>query len=272
MGKDLDELIKTMNTEIVHVIDWLKLNKLSLNLKKTHFIIFRRRRVKIKVNEELTINDVKIEMKDNTKFLGVMIDNCLSFKEHIHYIRGKVARGLGLLYKCRRLVNHSTLLTLYNSFIYPYFNYCISAWGNTFELYLHPLIMLQKRAVRLINGVRRRTHTDPLFKKCRILKLQQIYVYTVQSFMYKFNNNMLPEIFTDLFQRNRNVHSRNTRNGYLFRPPLIRTEPGIRTVRVTGVRIFNYFFMELSLDPTISIYKASLRELIVQNDITMLII
>ena len=269
-GKDPNELIKTMNTEIGFVIDWLKVNKLSLNLKKTHFIIFRRQRAKINVFEELKIENVKIEMKDCTKFLGVMIDYCLSFKEHVKLIRGKVARGLGVMYKCRRLINQNALLTLYNSFIYPYFNYCISVWGNTFESYLRPLIILQKRAVRLINGAKKFSNTDPLFKKCKILKLHQIYLYTVQLFMYKFNNRMLPEVFIDFFVKNRNVHSVNTRIQCLYRPPLIHTDPCARSIRVSGVRIFNYFYARVELDPDIAPYKALLREYIVVNDVNML--
>ena len=94
-------------------------------------------------------------MKNSTKFLGVMIDKCLTFQDHIKYIKGKVSRGLGILYRCKRFFTHKTLLTLYNSFIYPYMNYCIPVWGNTYESYIDPLVKLQKRAVRLVAGVKK---------------------------------------------------------------------------------------------------------------------
>ena len=68
-GNDPNELIRIMNTEIVKVVDWLRVNKLSLNLKKTHFILFRQQqRSKITISEELIIDQVNIEMKDSTKF------------------------------------------------------------------------------------------------------------------------------------------------------------------------------------------------------------
>ena len=86
-GKDPNELIRLMNAEIKHVIDWLKVSKLSLNLKKTHFIIFQKQRAKLNISEELIIDGVKIDSKDSTKFLGVIIDKYLTFLEHIQYIK-----------------------------------------------------------------------------------------------------------------------------------------------------------------------------------------
>ena len=78
---------------MIKVVDWLQINRLSLTLNKTHFILFRRKRVKISLSADLTINNIKIGMTERTKFLGVMIDQNLSFQSHIMYIRGKVARG-----------------------------------------------------------------------------------------------------------------------------------------------------------------------------------
>ena len=119
-GKNPNELIQKMNTEIKHVFDWLQLNKLSINLKKTHYMIFRKRRQKVLVTQDLKINDVIINQVDNTKFLGVVIDPYLNFNDHIKYIKGKISRGLGILYRGRKFFNQKTMRTLYNVFIYPY--------------------------------------------------------------------------------------------------------------------------------------------------------
>ena len=113
-----------MNVEMAKVIEWLRINKLSLNLKKTHFMLFRRRRARISLDTDLVIDGVKIDMVNKTKFLGVIIDPHLTFSSHILYIKGKVARGVGILNKCKRYLDASTLTTLYYSFLYPYLNYC----------------------------------------------------------------------------------------------------------------------------------------------------
>ena len=80
-----------MNTEIANVVDWLRINKLSLNLKKTHFMLFRRRRAKMLLDTDLIIDGVTISITEKTKLLGVMIDPFLTFAAHVQYIRGKVA-------------------------------------------------------------------------------------------------------------------------------------------------------------------------------------
>ena len=101
-GKDIDELVNSMNNEMEKVIDWLNVNKLSLNLKKTHYMIFRGRRTKIDVKNKLMINGTVITMERKTKFLGVIIDENLLFRDHIKYVKGKISRSLGILYKCRK--------------------------------------------------------------------------------------------------------------------------------------------------------------------------
>ena len=99
-------------------------------------MIFRKRRAKIEVKNKLVINDTVISMVKKTKFLGVYIDENLLFKDHIMYVKGKISRSLGILYKSRKYFDSETLLMLYNSFIYPHFTYCLSVWGNTCKSYL----------------------------------------------------------------------------------------------------------------------------------------
>ena len=133
-----------MNGEMIKVVDWLKTNKLSLNLKKTHFMIFRKRRGQIALSNNLVIDDLVINRTNHTKFLGVMVDQHLTLESHVRYIKGKISRGIGILYKAKRLLQASSLLTLYYSFVYPYFTYCIAVWGNIYSTVLDPLIKCQK--------------------------------------------------------------------------------------------------------------------------------
>ena len=266
-GKDPNDLIRSMNSEIVKVVDWLRVNKLSLNLKKTHFILFRKQRAKVNIYEELLVDNVKIEMKDSTKFLGVMIDKFLDFNYHIQYIKGKISRGLGIIFKCRRLFNKKTLLTLYNSFMYPYMNYCVSVWGNTYDSYLDPLAKLQKRAVRIVSGAHRNSPTDCIFKKLKILKLREIYIYSVQLFVFKYHHKLLPNIFDSFFALNSSFHSHETRSVSLYRPPRVQSSKAARNLRVMGVRTHNYFESRLNIDCSFLSYKVALRIFLINNEI-----
>ena len=87
--KNINDLIENMNCEMKDVVDWLQVNKLSLNLKKTHSMLFRKRRKRVFIERDLVVNDTIIPMVDKTKFLGVVIDECLTFSQHIQYTKGK---------------------------------------------------------------------------------------------------------------------------------------------------------------------------------------
>ena len=134
------------------------MNKLSLNIKKTHFMIFSNKgAVKQQIN--LYINGHKITEASETKSLGVFIDSNLTWKYHINYTPAKIAKGIGIITKARRLLDKESLITLYYSLIYPYLCYCNYAWGNTFTSYLDELYKMQKKIVKIIAGVRPRTHS-----------------------------------------------------------------------------------------------------------------
>ena len=93
-GKNPNALIDTMNIEVQKVIQWLRINKLSLNFDKTHFMIFRNCRGRVLLDTELIIDGIKINMVEKTKFLGVIIDQCFNFKAHILFIKSAPLEGL----------------------------------------------------------------------------------------------------------------------------------------------------------------------------------
>ena len=236
-----------MNIEIKGVTEWLAINKLSLNIDKTHFMLFKTRNKSIELKGDLIINGVKISRVEKTKFLGVYIDSSLLWRDHIHYIEGKVARSIGAIIKARKVFNQDTLRTLYYMFLYPYFNYCIEVWGNTYSTYMDPLIKLQNRALRIITGSSRRVHLAPLYRKLNLLELPNIYMYAVQLFMYKRHHDKLPCIFRGLFCVNYEVSQRITRQSELLRMPDGKTSARRRTIVFSGVSLHNYFSHLISL-------------------------
>ena len=115
-------------------------------------------------------NGQQIEEVSETKFLGVILDNGLTWKSHIRHVRNMVSRGAGILKNRRSCVNNDTALDLYYSFIYPYFTYCVYVWGKTYTCNLDCIITLEKRVIRILAGVHPLTHTEPMFSRLKILK------------------------------------------------------------------------------------------------------
>ena len=102
IGKEYTHLIVSLNKELKKVSHWLNANGLTINVKKTHFMVFHRARIKAK--------DLNVEMQGNiigcvtaTKYLGVIIDNKLKWTSHILYIKNKVSKTIGLFYKMNKM-------------------------------------------------------------------------------------------------------------------------------------------------------------------------
>ena len=105
-----------------------------------------------------------MESVKSIKFLGVFLDENLSWKYQNKYIENKVPRDIGLLYKAKLFLNKNALLTLYYSYIQTYLNYASLLWGITNRANLKELVSQQKYVVRIINNRTQFDHTNELFK------------------------------------------------------------------------------------------------------------
>ena len=197
--KDVNNVITRMNTEILNIIDWINANKLSLNVSKTKYMIFHTQGKSVASNLTVNINDKTIDKVNHIKFLGVEIDSKLNWSEHIKVVKKKISKGIGIISKARKVLNVSTLLTLYNCFINPYLTYGIEVWGKAADCHINSLVVLQKRAIRIITSAEFRAHTEPLFKSLNILSLKKIYLFNLGMLMYKSENSLVPNIIRDMF-------------------------------------------------------------------------
>ena len=104
--------------DLAIIAEWLKVNKLSLNIKKTHFMCFSAKN-KSRPGISLQIDGEAIPEVNKSKFLGVIIDNKLSWKDNISFVCRKVVRGIGVIIKARKVLRNESMKCLYYSFIYP---------------------------------------------------------------------------------------------------------------------------------------------------------
>ena len=122
---------------------WLSANKLVINLNKTHLMLFTNRKRPQEVT--LNVNGNSITEKVESKFLGVIVDNKLSWQPHIKYISNKISKSLSVLRYLRYSFPKYILKTLYLSLVLPYLTYCNIIWGSAYKTVLRPLFILQKK-------------------------------------------------------------------------------------------------------------------------------
>ena len=196
-----------INAEICKVIEWLKLNKLSLNKTKSKYMTFHMPKKEIP-HLALTIDGVNIEKVEEFNFLGLTIDTNLKWKKHTDKISNKCSKITGVLNRLKLLFPQEIKCLLYNSLIVPHINYCITAWG----FHRNRITIIQKKAIRIITASSYISHTEPLFKQLNLLKVEDILTLHELKFYFKYNQGILPKYLQNWnFIPNSKIHNHNTR-------------------------------------------------------------
>ena len=233
----IKDLTKKVNNELKYVKRWLDANKLSLNITKTNYIIFHSSVDSTPLNIAIKIGKKHIAKVKYIKFLGVLLDEHLTWRYHITELSKKLARTCGILFKVRGLLPRSILIMLYNALFLSFVQYGIIVWGQTFGSYLEPLSKLQKRAVRAISHQTFLAHSLPIFKDLKLLRIDDIFKSKLLTFVYESINKLTPVYFHDFFCTNASIHSHNTKQsarGDLFLAQRNTLQYGLRSIRYTG--------------------------------------
>ena len=241
--KDLKILRKRINEDLASLFDWLCSNKLSLNVSKTEFIIFRPLRTMLTDRIVLKLNGKKIFESNKVRYLGVILDNKLSWKYHIFELRKKLNRAVGMLYKLKNTgCQKNVLLSVYHSIFQSHLNYALCAWGNTSKFYLENIYLTQKRAIRAIAGLAFDESTKKSFSALNILKISDLFKYQFASLMWDQDHNCLPKCFKSFFVQVSYTHCYNTRSaaaGNLYVSKWNTKTHGEILLRVQGPKFLN---------------------------------
>ena len=245
---DLRTLENLINVELVKVKNWCHANKLSLNMSKTNFMLIKSPRKKDSIiNVKLMNCDGSfqlLERKTCIKYLGVLIDEHLTWKDQISFIRSRISRNTGIISKLRHFLSIKQLKQIYYNLIYPYISYGILAWGSTFKTYLNTLQTKQNHIVRLMfftcTHGKETEKAKPLLNLLDMLTVDNVYQLHALKFVHSWHKGLLPEIFHDTFQYASSVHNYNTR--YAAKQNLykskVRTNIGKQSVSFLGSDIW----------------------------------
>ena len=216
-----------INMELKKISNWLKINKLSLNAKKTKFMNFHTVNKRVQ-NFHLLLDSQEIESVNTFDYLGITLDKHLSWKPHIEKISKKISKIISILSYLKHFIPTKILLTIYNSLILPHISYGLLLWAPRLKL----IEKLQKRALRIIAKVKRNYHTNPLFKKLYVLKIDDLKTLQEYKFFHKLVNKKLPKFFdTFSFTRHIDIHNYPTRRNCLHITPRLRYQTSMCSVR-----------------------------------------
>jgi len=207
----------------------------------THQMITKTENMISQQSLNVILNDTVLERAVKTKFLGVILDENLSWKYHIEGISKTISRNIGIINKLKHFIPDRILYSLYCTLVLPYVNYGILVWGNACKMYLDKLLKLQKWALRTISNSHYRCHSAPLFVKYNILNVYDCYKLELGVFMFKYYTNQLPPAFNNFFQKRSTIHDYHTRNCSNYNQTRNKKTFSDHSVRTSGVILWNSF-------------------------------
>ena len=191
--------------------NWFQVNSLLINASKTKYVIFHNKKGNISEDWDLSIGEECLKRENLVKFLGVIIDEKLTWRDHIDKVISKVSKSLALMRGMKNVLNQEDLKTMYYSFIYPHLTYAVEVWGHAKKGILARIEKLQKKFVCCVSKAHYLDHTLQLFKKLHILKINDLSELLILKQMHMYNKNCVPVPISELFTRNERIHQYNTR-------------------------------------------------------------
>ena len=221
------------------------------------------------------------------KYLGVLLDQHLSWRYQIKSVALKVSRGLGIIAKLKPFLKDQLIRTIYFSVVYSHLYYGIQAWGSADPTARNKLDILQNKAVRILSGKQYfqiygqepgpLPSSEPLYKKLEILKFYDIFRLSIANFVYSTLTDNSPSIFDEWFNYVHEVHDHTTRAssnvisenffeiGYVEQSFTLHTKGakniyGRKMIQVSGPIIWNSIPEDIQKAGTIITFKKLLKK------------
>ena len=223
--KSLKKLNRKVNRDLALLVHWLRANKISLNTSKTELILFRSTRNIVTKNLNFRLSGQKIHPQPKVTYLGIILDEHLSWDPHVHDLTTKLSRTVGFLSKLRHLVDFKTLLSIYYALFDSHVSYCLQTIGYITQASLEKIEVLQNKALRIMHFKPPREPARPLYIKSAILPLRKLLMVKNCLLALDFVKRTIPSYFClDFLSRTPNQEA--TRQSSLRLEP-----PSTKTVR-----------------------------------------
>lgn len=246
----VEYLIKNIFSELCL---WVDKNKLCINTEKTCCLLFKLSTTSFS-NGTIILNKTSIEYTQSTKFLGVIVDCHLNWKEHIDYLCERLSK---ICYALRSVSNHcsqSIVRQLYFGCFHSILKFGITHWGQS--VHAHRVFVIQKWAIRILAGLRRRDTCKNAFKQLNILTFPSVYIYEILCFTYR-NKNKYNTVGSS--------HDYPTRYKTLLQPDKPNTRMYQRSLHYNSCQFYNVLPEEVKCLTNFYQFKHAVKKLLLDK-------
>ena len=264
--KEPHKLIQKGEIIMAEVVKWFKLNKLELSIGKSNFIIFHGvRKNKVDSITELKIGTETLQRSNTVKYIGVTLDECLSWDQHIDSVCSSLVKYFSVFYNIRNSMNRRIVRIIYYACIHSRIKYGIEVYGAASNTKIRKLQILQNKLLKVLTKSNYRHSTDKLHKDLDILKLKDIYKSSLLHFVYNCVKGSPIDPFKNYFTHRSDQHDYNLRNNDDLTRRNVSLNMGQSTTHYTGATLWNDLPDNLTDIKTIGSFKRGLKNHFLQN-------
>lgn len=257
----ITHVVQLLNEDLQRIGLFFKRRRLKLNVSKTKFMIIASPRLQVP-NVSLQLCDEDIECVSLIKYLGVMIDRHLKFKDHFEYVKKKMIKKISFLQRNRNKFDRVSRLLIFKSLISPHIDYCSSILFLCNEAQIHELQILQNRAMRAILRRDRYSNVRQMLADLDLLDVRQRIYFNVLLLIHKAKLGILPPYLSQHLNYVSDVQPYMLRTGNCFRLPNLLGAQGQNSIFYKGVQLYNGFIRLVGEDMNLDDINVFRRELI----------
>lgn len=261
IGNSVEEVVDVINRELVNIQKWLNNNSLILNVNKTHFMVVKNKYnfVNTFIHQGLFINNENIKQVSECKYLGIFIDDNLTFSQHALYITKKISKKVNLLSRISHNLSTWTRLVIYKSIIAPHFDYCSSILYLLNNSEINILQKKQNQALRIILMCNRYASIRSMLEVTSLMSIRQRIFYNTMMVIFKIKNKIYPQHLLNNLEFVNNIHSYNTRNKNNFYVQTVSTNYGQNNLFHKGLLDYNSLPQEIKNCSHLNLFKKLCR-------------
>ena len=258
-GKNANSIFAKGNQELCNIDNWLIANKLSLNVSKTKCVYFRTVNSKLPPSAlNLVIRNKPIERVSSIRVLGTIINENLSWKDHMLYLKGKIRATLSVVIRTKPFLNKNALLVIYHSLLMSHIRYCITNWFHGNLTIVNQLQSICNKFIRIAFSLANKDDILPFMKQHNLLTIKDIFEHDVAVFMYKYHQRALPSAFDNMFQSK--TSSIRTRSNSQLIPTFYHNTISQQSIRYIGPKIWSKIPISIRESRTIGAFKKKLKK------------
>ena len=258
---DINLLCRRANRSLESLYQWFLANKLTLNFDKTLYSVFSPNKAADTSSFKLHLNNLEIQRVDCCKYLGVMLDDRLTWQNHINYIENKLIKFTSFFYKIRQNLTAECRKALYFALIHPHLTYAVELFGNATASSIYRLQILQNKFLRILQLQGPRFPTSKLYVNYNTHKICDLHEISLLQLIHKiiYQPCELPKPFRTYLIFAHTVHEHDTRHKTDVFPHHVNSSYGTKNFKFKSHILWNNLPEEIKQVRNIVAFQTKLK-------------